>query len=66
MKCDLFLFFYIFVKALQLVRAVSTILRLTKEDEFLIRQKLEQRRSWFATAIVSPKGSGQFAKVVSP
>ncbi len=66
MKYNLYLFFFIFVKALQLVRAVSTILRLTKEDEFLIRQKLEQRRSWFATAIVSPQGSGQFAKVVSP
>uniref|UniRef100_A0A5K3EPH9 GRIP domain-containing protein n=1 Tax=Mesocestoides corti TaxID=53468 RepID=A0A5K3EPH9_MESCO len=53
-------------EALQLVRAVATILRLSKEDEFLIRQKLEQRRSWFAAPVVSPKATGQFSKVVSP
>ncbi|VDD80536.1 unnamed protein product [Mesocestoides corti] len=56
----------IHLQALQLVRAVATILRLSKEDEFLIRQKLEQRRSWFAAPVVSPKATGQFSKVVSP
>uniref|UniRef100_A0A0X3PDA4 GRIP domain-containing protein n=1 Tax=Schistocephalus solidus TaxID=70667 RepID=A0A0X3PDA4_SCHSO len=53
-------------EALQLVRAVSALLRLSKEDEFLIRQTLEARRSWFTTPMVSPKRTGQFAKVISP
>ncbi|BHF73772.1 Golgin sub A member [Sparganum proliferum] len=53
-------------EALQLVRAVSALLRLSKEDEFLIKQTLEARRSWFSTSVVSPKRTGQFAKVISP
>ncbi|VDK36661.1 unnamed protein product [Taenia asiatica] len=52
-------------EALQLVRVVAAVLKLSKKDEFLIRQRLEERRSWFATPVVSPKSSGQFAKMVS-
>ncbi|KAL5108557.1 Golgin subfamily A member 1 [Taenia crassiceps] len=44
-------------EALQLVRVVATVLKLSKKDEFLIRQRLEERRSWFATPVVSPKSS---------
>ncbi|KAL5966417.1 Golgin subfamily A member 1 [Taenia solium] len=51
-------------EALQLVRVVAAVLKLSKKDEFLIRQRLEERRSWFATPVVSPKSSGQFAKMV--
>lgn len=53
-------------QALQLVRAVATVLRLSKKDEFLIRQKLEERRSWFNTPVVAAKSSGQFAKMLPP
>ncbi|VUZ39531.1 unnamed protein product [Hymenolepis diminuta] len=53
-------------EALQLVRAVATVLRLSKKDEFLIRQKLEERRSWFNTPVVAAKSSGQFAKMLPP
>ncbi|KAH9285254.1 Golgin subfamily A member 1 [Echinococcus granulosus] len=52
-------------EALQLVRAVATVLKLSRKDEFLIRQRLEERRSWFATPVISPESSGQFAKMVS-
>ncbi|VDM32148.1 unnamed protein product [Hydatigera taeniaeformis] len=52
-------------EALQLVRVVATVLKLSKKDEFLIRQRLEERLSWFATPVVLPESSGQFAKMVS-
>ncbi|VDO01276.1 unnamed protein product [Rodentolepis nana] len=53
-------------QALQLVRAVATVLRLSKKDEYLIRQKVEERRSWFNTPVVAAKSSGQFAKMLPP
>ncbi|KAM3171856.1 hypothetical protein ACTXT7_015759 [Hymenolepis weldensis] len=65
-KDDILMWRFNYHPALQLVRAVATVLRLSKKDEFLIRQKVEERRSWFNTPVVAAKSSGQFAKMLPP
>ncbi|KAA3673732.1 uncharacterized protein DEA37_0010924, partial [Paragonimus westermani] len=55
-------------EALHLVRVLSTLLYLTVEEEKLLRQTLNRRRSWFkARPHLSPsKSHGQFAKIIPP
>lgn len=51
-------------EALHLIRAVSVLLRFTHEEQKLIRETLEWKRSWFGSR--PPTGAGQTTKFIPP
>ncbi|XP_060074721.1 golgin subfamily A member 1-like [Ylistrum balloti] len=51
-------------EALHLIRAVSVLLRFTHEEQKLIRETLEWKRSWFGSR--PPTGAGQMTKFIPP
>ncbi|XP_033732585.1 golgin subfamily A member 1-like [Pecten maximus] len=51
-------------EALHLIRAVSVLLRFTHEEQKLIRETLEWKKSWFGSR--PPTGAGQTTKFIPP
>ncbi|CAL8072204.1 unnamed protein product [Calicophoron daubneyi] len=55
-------------EAVHLVRVLATLLYLTAEEEKLLRNTLERRKSWFSARshFSSTESHGQFAKMIPP
>ncbi len=56
--------FTISLQAVQLIRAVSVLLKFNRDEQQLVHETLEWKMSWFGTR---PKlGKGQMAKIIPP